>query len=227
VRRRIHIHPGNLPFGAFAQQDRQSLFPDETPPSPQNGSLIYSHLRFISGQRRPVLLSHLPEELRGVRRSYEDQKSEKPLPSCSGPAAVPHTTLYGLVRASTAYYGHVWKKTLPSGCMPLPYRFVSSPCAPWLRGEFSLRTAHATTCTNLHLLAPSCGKKNCANQSPLGLSKSRALRPRFKLSVLPKLWAVNPIAGEMCQSRIARNRMIVTFGPFGQSHALIFTKLPL
>jgi hypothetical protein len=49
--------------------------PDKTPPSPLSRSLIHNHLRFISGRRRPVLLSHLPEELRGPRRSYEDQKS--------------------------------------------------------------------------------------------------------------------------------------------------------
>jgi hypothetical protein len=68
--------------------------PDKTPPSTLSGSLMHNHLRFVSGRRRPVLLSQIPvqEELRGPRRSYEDQKSEKPLSSCSGPAPVPQTT---------------------------------------------------------------------------------------------------------------------------------------
>ena len=48
------------------------------PPPPHGRSLIHNDLRFISGRRRPVLLSHLPEELRGPGRTYEDQKSEKP-----------------------------------------------------------------------------------------------------------------------------------------------------
>ena len=35
--------------------------PDETPPSPLTGALIYNHLRFISGRGRPVFI---PEKSR-------------------------------------------------------------------------------------------------------------------------------------------------------------------
>jgi hypothetical protein len=135
--------------------------------------------------------------------SKYDQKSEKPaaillrseprlhvvhLVHTPNSELAPKRALYGLVRASTAHYGHVWKKT------PLAPLHVSPPLPPrsplcnayyrlipvitayyhlFTKKPVGRRYRDATrmvarSCTNLHLLAPTCGKKNCANPSGWG-----------------------------------------------------------
>jgi hypothetical protein len=144
--------------------------PDETPPSPLWGSLIHNNLRFISGRRRPVLISQIrpTEDLRGVRRTYEDQKNEKPRPSCCGPTPVPHMTLYGLVRPIMAMCGKELYR--PGACRPfLSVLRVLCGSVVNFRSELHMRPLAtylhqvASTCTNLrekkmresHRLVPS------------------------------------------------------------------------
>src|SRR5215213_5302633 len=158
--------------GGLAPIRREAYFgtkPDETPPSHQRGSLVHNNLRFISGRRRPVLLPQIrpQEELRGARRSYEDQKSAKRLkPSASSAPACSRIAL-----------AHITAQTFRLFTLMCTSVQLRAPlCGKMKKSKMVHKphiTAHGDTCDHLHLVAPSCinlRRKNLRGSIGLGLN---------------------------------------------------------